>query len=128
MGCSGSRLYNLRGRDGIRELAIPARPMKGLFITGTDTGVGKTRVAVGVIQALRARGVRVGAYKPLVTGSITSTEGPQWEDASRLQAALGDGTPIEWICPQRFRAPLAPPVASRLEGREADASLLRSGL
>ncbi len=85
--------------------------LRGLFITGTDTGVGKTVVAAGVIRALREKGMRVGAYKPAVSGSWMGPDGPVWEDAVALQAALGDGTPIERIAPQRFVAPLAPPVA-----------------
>ncbi|MDZ7585228.1 MAG: AAA family ATPase, partial [Thiobacillus sp.] len=43
--------------------------MSGLFVTGTDTGVGKTRVAVALIHALRARGLRVAAMKPVSAGS-----------------------------------------------------------
>ena len=102
--------------------------MRGLFIAGTDTGVGKTFVACGVIAALRARGVRVGAYKPVVSGCLAGAGGPVWEDLARLQAATGTDAPIERIGPQRFRAPLAPPVAARLEGKQVDAALLRSGI
>jgi dethiobiotin synthetase len=102
--------------------------LQGLFITGTDTGVGKTHVATGVISALRSRGVRVGAYKPAVTGSTVGPEGTVWEDLIRLQAALGGDIAIERICPQRFHAPLAPPVAARMEGTTVNAALLRSGI
>ncbi len=102
--------------------------MQGLFITGTDTGVGKTHVAAGVISALRTQGVHVGAYKPVVSGSMPGPAGVVWGDLIRLQAALGGEVPIERICPQRFHAPLAPPVAARLEGKSVDANLLRSGL
>ena len=69
--------------------------MRGLFITGTDTGVGKTYVACGMIAALWASGVRVGAYKPVVSGSITGPGGPVWEDLVQLQSALGGDVPIE---------------------------------
>src|SRR6266478_4451516 len=102
--------------------------LQGLFITGTDTGVGKTHVATGVIAALRSRGIRVGAYKPAVSGSVPGPDGPVWNDLERLRAALGSDFPAEKICPQRFHAPLAPPVAARQEGREIDASLLRTGI
>jgi len=102
--------------------------LRGLFITGTDTGVGKTHVAVGVISALRSRGIRVGAYKPAVSGSVPGRNGPHWEDLERLRAALGDDVAAEKICPQRFHAPLAPPVAARREGKEIDSSLLRTGI
>src|SRR5579872_7123263 len=102
--------------------------LRGLFITGTDTGVGKTWVAAGVIRALCGRGVRVGAYKPAVSGSRPGLDGPVWDDLTELQAALGTDLPIDAISPQRFAAPLAPPVAARLEGRQVDAALLRSGI
>jgi dethiobiotin synthetase len=100
----------------------------GLFITGTDTGVGKTHVATAIIRVLRAQGVRVGAYKPAVTGSQPGPCGPIWDDVARLQAALGREIAPERISPQRFQAPLAPPAAAREEGRVVDAALLRRGI
>jgi dethiobiotin synthetase len=99
----------------------------GLFITGTDTGVGKTYVAAAIVSLLRHQGVRVGAYKPAVSGSEQGEQGPIWRDVELLSSALGGTFPREAICPQRFRAPLAPPVAARCEGREVDAALLRAG-
>lgn len=102
--------------------------MRGLFITGTDTGIGKTYVAAGIISVLRSRGVRVGAYKPAASGSTLGAEGPIWDDVVRLQSALGGDIPAERICPQSFHAPVAPPVAARLEGKRVDAKLLRSGI
>ena len=103
-------------------------PTRGLIITGTDTGVGKTFIAAQIIRALRDRGVRVGAYKPVVSGSAPGPAGPVWDDLASLQAALGGDVPIERISPQRFLAPLAPPVAARLEGRAVDSALLRRGI
>jgi dethiobiotin synthetase len=70
----------------------------------------------------------VGAYKPVASGSLATLEGPVWDDLLRLHVALGGDVPTDRICPQRFQAPLAPPVAARLEGRRVDAALLRSGL
>jgi dethiobiotin synthetase len=102
--------------------------LRGLFITGTDTDVGKTYVATGIIAALRAQGVRVGAYKPVVTGSVDGPDGPVWSDLERLHSALGGEFGRERICPQRFNAPLAPPVAARLQGKTVGAALLRSGI
>lgn len=102
--------------------------LKGLFITGTDTGVGKTQVACAIIRILRDRGVLVGAYKPAVTGSLSGPGGPVWDDVMRLHDAVGREIPPERICPQCFHAPLAPPVAARQEGKLVDARLLRSGI
>lgn len=102
--------------------------MRGLFITGTDTGVGKTFVTAWMARELAAQGVPVGAYKPACSGAETAADGSAvWPDVAALSAALTHGFPSERICPQRFRAPLAPPVAARQEGGEVDAALLRAG-
>lgn len=101
--------------------------LRGLFITGTDTGVGKTFVASVIVRQLRDQKVRVGAYKPAVSGSEPGPRGPIWSDVEVLHSALDGDYPREAICPQRFESPLAPPVAARLEGREVDARLLIEG-
>src|SRR5215510_7648161 len=93
--------------------------MTALFITGTDTGVGKTFVACALAVALRARGRRVAVMKPVETG-VDGTP----DDALRLRAAADDRAPLDAICPLRFRAPLAPAVAARLEGRTIDVGAL----
>lgn len=89
--------------------------MSGLFVTGTDTGVGKTFVASALATALRARGRRVGVVKPVETGVVCEPE-----DALALRAAAGDPAPLDDVCPYRLRAPLAPAVAARLEGVRID--------
>jgi dethiobiotin synthetase len=100
---------------------------RGLFITGTDTGIGKTYVAAGIVRLLRAQGVRVGAYKPTASGSEPGSVGPVWGDVERLHSALGGEFPREAICPQCWHAAVAPPVAARFEGKRIDAALLRRG-
>jgi len=97
------------------------------FITGTDTGVGKTHFSVWLIGQLRAAGHRVGAYKPVCSGVETRDGQLIWEDADRLSTALGGDWPLDRIAPQRFQAPLAPPVAAALETREVDEQLLMAG-
>jgi dethiobiotin synthetase len=86
-----------------------------LFVTGTDTHVGKTFVACALIAALRARGLRVAVMKPIETGVRE-----QPDDALALRSAAADPAPLDTICPIRLRAPLAPSVAARLEGRTID--------
>ncbi len=100
----------------------------GLFITGTDTAIGKTYVTCGIARTLVADGRVVGAYKPAVSGAGRDAAGqPFWEDVEELHAAVGGELPRERICPQRYDAPLAPPAAAQAERRGVDAALLRSG-
>lgn len=88
----------------------------GLFITGTDTGVGKTTVATAIARALTGQGRRVGVLKPVATGVVR--EGDTWrcEDTEALIAAVGGGVALERVTPVVYEPPLAPPVAARLAG------------
>lgn len=97
--------------------------MKGVFITGTDTGVGKTRVSLALIAGWRAAGLRVGVMKPCETGCEEveggATGGPAGlvpADAAALLAAAGADLSLDEVCPFRFRAPMAPAEAAALEG------------
>jgi len=85
----------------------------GLFITGTDTGVGKTFVACGLAALLRDCGYRVGVMKPVETGCAERDGELFAEDAVRLKEASGCREPIENICPYRLRDALAPSVAAK---------------
>lgn len=104
---------------------LPTTP--GLLITGTDTGVGKTFVTVMIAEQLRQAGIVVGTYKPACSGSVETSTGAVWEDVERLFQATGGSIARDRICPQRFHAPLAPPVAARRENRAVDAAHLREG-
>lgn len=103
--------------------------MTGILITGTDTGVGKTHVTSLWARYLVRQGRRVGVYKPVCSGSESNgpSDPPLWPDQQRLAAALDHVVPDEWICPQRFHAPLAPPAAAAAEGKAVDPGLLISG-
>lgn len=101
-----------------------APPERGLTILGTDTDVGKTYVAQLLIRQLVQRGLRVGAYKPVASGV---EQGGTDSDPARLRQACGLDCAIESICPQMFRAPLAPPLAAAREGKAVDEALLSSG-
>lgn len=103
--------------------------MQGLFITGTDTGVGKTHTACLIARQAAARGLRVGAYKPVCSGAeFDAGRRPVWDDIQRLMAAINVPATIDEICPQRFLAPLAPPLAARAEHRSIDADRLVDGM
>lgn len=99
-----------------------------LFITGTDTGVGKTTVSSSIVRHWHSQGQRIGAYKPVASGCEFTSEGqPFWGDVEAYFEALHGQFPRDRICPQSFAAPLAPPVAARQAGRSVDAELLLSG-
>jgi dethiobiotin synthetase len=98
----------------------------GLFISGTDTDVGKTAVATAIVRALAAGGRRVGVYKPVASGFSSAAD--ERSDAWRLWDAAGRPLAPGKVCPQSFAAPVAPPAAARAEGRRVDEPLMRTGL
>lgn len=102
--------------------------LPGLFITGTNTGVGKTYVAARIAAALVRTGRRVGVYKPAASGCARRGAELVSADAVELWQAAGQPGDLGAVCPQRFAAPLAPHLAARHEGRELDGQLLRTGL
>jgi dethiobiotin synthetase len=104
------------------------KPPLGLFITGTDTEVGKTYVATHIAKDLVAAGHRVGVYKPVASECVSDGRQLVSEDAVALWEAAGHPLTLEAVCPQRFQAPLAPHLAARNEGRELDTELMRSGI
>jgi dethiobiotin synthetase len=98
-----------------------------LLITGTDTGVGKTHVTALLARHLLAQGMSFGIYKPVCSGGREVAGDIRWDDIERLSAASGGKFPRERMCPQRFLAPLAPPLAAEAENRGVDEALLVSG-
>ena len=101
---------------------------RGLFITGTGTGVGKTYVGALVARALRDAGQRVGVYKPVASGCEIRGGNLVSPDAIALWEAAGRPGTLEQVCPQMFAAPLAPHLAARAEGRLVDREQLRNGI
>jgi dethiobiotin synthetase len=96
-----------------------------LFVAGTDTGVGKTHVARALCRSFRARGLRVGVFKPAETG-CDDPAAPS--DAVALLAASGCTEPLEIVCPYRLRTPLAPHVAAVREGVRIELGRLDAAL
>ncbi len=88
--------------------------MRGLFVTATDTGVGKTEVACALVANARADGIDAVGMKPAQAGHTPGEP----SDAERLRHASGGVEPLDALCPYSFAAPLAPAVAARVEGRE----------
>lgn len=96
-----------------------------LFITGTDTGVGKTWVSAALAAALVRRGQRVGVLKPAETGWPSSPEeAARVTDGAQLKRASEDPDPLERIVPFRFAEGLAPSVAARRAGSRVDVAEL----
>ncbi len=104
------------------------KPPLGLFITGTDTGVGKTYVASLIARSLVAAGKKVGVYKPAASGCRREAGAIVADDAVQLCNAAAATCELSAACPQCFEAPLAPHLAARAEGKEVDAELLRRGI
>jgi len=92
----------------------------GIFITGTDTGVGKTFFACGLASLLKHSGYRVGVVKPAETGCIERDGKLIPQDAVYLKEASGCAEPVEKICPYRFPEPLAPSIAAERAGVKID--------
>jgi dethiobiotin synthetase len=90
--------------------------MNGFFITGTDTGVGKTLVAVAVTRALVARGLRTAVMKPVAAGGLRTPDGLFNEDALELLAASNVKAPYEDVNPWMLSTPASPHLAARADG------------
>jgi dethiobiotin synthetase len=91
----------------------------GIFITGTDTAVGKTYVTAALLSDLRRRGLRAAAFKPIACG-----EGGR-HDAEIFAAIMKREQPLDVINPIYLRHPLAPSVAARLEHKRIDLRRIR---
>jgi len=92
--------------------------VKGIFVTGTDTGVGKTVVAGAIARQLAMKGKRTGVFKPIATGCKHTREGLVSSDAEFLAHCADSRFSLEQINPIRYHEPVAPIVAAELSKRE----------
>jgi dethiobiotin synthetase len=95
-----------------------------LFVTGTDTGVGKTRMAAALCSAFVAAGKRVAAMKPVASGCDSTPEGLRNEDALALHAAMNVRASYDEINPYAFAPAIAPHIAAAEAHRTIDFELL----
>jgi dethiobiotin synthetase len=95
--------------------------MKGVFVTGTNTGVGKTRVAVALIHTLRAQGLRVAAMKPVSAGSWP---GELNEDVVTLMQAANVTADVRDVNPYAFAEPVAPHIAANQAGMRIELTVI----
>ncbi len=131
----------LSGKTDVTLVRMTGKRPTGLFITGTNTGVGKTFAATALARTLVAIGCRVGVYKPVMSGCrgegtrnaessvpLPASELDRSDDDIRLWHAAGRPGELSQVSPQRFRAALVPHLAARAEGRFVDSRLLRTGI
>lgn len=98
---------------------------RGVFVTGTDTGVGKTLVSAAIAKYLNIRGFETGVFKPIASGSVDRGGGELVSgDAEFLAAHSGAGMSVGEICPVNYLTPAAPVVCEEVEGREVDFDLI----
>ncbi|MGH7802085.1 MAG: dethiobiotin synthase [Thermodesulfobacteriota bacterium] len=95
---------------------------KGIFITGTDTGVGKTVVSAALALTLKQSGNKVAVMKPVQTG----TDSGGYLDIEFIQSVIETNYPLDNVCPYRFSNPLAPLVAAKLVGERIDLERIKS--
>ena len=88
----------------------------GIFVTGTDTGVGKTRVATALLRAFARRGLRAVGMKPVAAGCERIDGALVSEDVAALAAASNVTLPVDLINPYRFQPAIAPHLAAELAG------------
>lgn len=94
----------------------PSEPFQ-IFVTGTDTGVGKTQASCALLSLLVDAGLRPQGFKPYESG-CEKLATPA--DTLAMRGAARSELPVDALCPHRFRAPLAPGVAARRLGQEPD--------
>jgi dethiobiotin synthetase len=102
------------------------RPMDRLFVTGTDTGVGKTVTSAALLHAFRARGMHAVGMKPVASGCTPTPAGWRNDDALALQAASDPVPPYEDLNPYALPSPLAPEIAARDAGVDVQLGVLVS--
>ncbi|MEW9701117.1 dethiobiotin synthase [Paenibacillus sp. SI8] len=90
-----------------------AEQIRGIFVTGTDTGVGKTVVTAALARVLRAEGLNAGVWKPVQSGALLGSGGT---DAERLLTSTGIDEQPEAVAPFSFEAPLTPLIAAKQAG------------
>jgi dethiobiotin synthetase len=102
-----------------------AGPGPGLFVTGTDTGVGKTLASCALLHRMRARGLRALGMKPVAAGVEASPEGPVNPDVAALQRASSWPAPLEQVNPYLFEPPIAPHLAAASAGVRIEMAPIR---
>ena len=102
------------------------RPPRGCFITATDTGVGKTRVALGIMAALQAQGLSVAGMKPVASGCERGAQGLRNDDALRLAGQASVVAPYPVVNPYALEPAIAPHIAAGQAGVEINIDTIQA--
>ncbi|EGW55938.1 dethiobiotin synthetase [Candidatus Endoriftia persephone str. Guaymas] len=89
---------------------------RGFFVTGTDTGCGKTEITLGLMRQMKDSGYRTLGMKPVASGAVPTAAGLRNEDASRIRAESSTAVPYERVNPYAFEPPIAPHLAAQQAG------------
>jgi dethiobiotin synthetase len=116
----------MRSGAPLRANVMPPAKPNALFITGTDTGVGKTLVAVSLVQALVKHGLRVSVMKPIASGSEHTPAGLRNADAVALAKASNVSVPYACINPYCFEPAVSPHIAADEAKIDINVGLIKS--
>jgi dethiobiotin synthetase len=103
---------------------VTSRTQRGVFVTGTDTGIGKTFVCTLLLQQLAQRGIRSAGMKPVASGCDRTSLGLRNDDALQLIAASGVQLEYELVNRYAFEPPIAPHIAAQQTGVDIDSNLI----
>ncbi|GJL54104.1 MAG: ATP-dependent dethiobiotin synthetase BioD [Nitrospirales bacterium] len=118
-------MVSLSQRKRDHDKNISAQVMsRGVFITGTDTGVGKTAITAALARCMHAQGLRVGVMKPIETG-VPNADASH-SDANRLRRAMNSDQPFDTICQYHFPDPIAPLAAAKRHNQALDLHKIHS--
>lgn len=115
-------------RESVSGLSEARRLPAGIFVCGTDTGVGKTTVAALLLASMRAAGINAAPMKPVETGCRRRHGAARAADLELCLGAAGlrpDARTRQWMAPYRFTLPASPHLAARLEKKRIDSGVIR---
>ena len=113
MSTERERDNEAQSREPARETPLANRVVTGFFVTGTDTGVGKSVIATALVRGFVAQRLRVAVMKPVASGSQRTPEGLRNEDALALMAASNVAAPYSAVNPYCFEPPISPHIAAQ---------------
>jgi dethiobiotin synthetase len=99
--------------------------VRGFFVTGTDTGIGKTVITLGLMQYLQDRGFTVAGMKPVASGCEATPQGLRNDDAVQLQRQASCRLPYAQVNPVTLAAPVAPHIAASQDGASISVAAIR---